>query len=134
MPIPMSGVMWGEGTHELDDDIADTRSLLNTFSKDVKARLKELTDRKKEAGKVLRSPKQPGGVKQIQRSHSENRGRQCTHPNFNPTTKRLRLHPLTFYLLTTPWLQPLIHHVDFSVIQPPSTGCSGLTFGNRHPL
>ena len=30
------------------------------------------------------------------------------------------MHPLTFYLLTTPWLQPLIHHVDFSVIQPPS--------------
>ena len=42
----------------LDDDIADTRSLLNSFSqtmKDIKARLKELTDRKKEAGKVLRN-------------------------------------------------------------------------------
>ena len=41
--------------HELNDNIADTRSLLNTSSqmtKDVKARLKELTDKKKETSKV----------------------------------------------------------------------------------
>ena len=44
--------------HELNDDIADTRSLLNTSSqmtKDVKARLKELTDKKKETSKVPRN-------------------------------------------------------------------------------
>ena len=42
-------------THqELDSDIADTRSLLDTsaqMTKDLKAQLKELTDKKKEAGK-----------------------------------------------------------------------------------
>jgi len=43
-------------THrKLDDDIADTRSLLNTSTqamKDLKTQLKELTDKKKEAGKA----------------------------------------------------------------------------------
>jgi hypothetical protein len=42
----------------LDDDIADTRSLLNSSSqtmKDLKAQLKELTDKKKEAGKAPRN-------------------------------------------------------------------------------
>ena len=46
-------------THrKLDDDIADTRSLLDTSSqtmKDLKAQLKELTDKKKEAGKAPRN-------------------------------------------------------------------------------
>ena len=41
--------------HKLDDDIADTRSLLNTSTqamKDLKTQLKELTDKKKESGKA----------------------------------------------------------------------------------
>ena len=46
--------------HKLDDDIADTRSLLNTSvqaTKDLKAHLKGLTDKKKEAagGKTQRN-------------------------------------------------------------------------------
>ena len=44
--------------HKLDSDIADTRSLLNASAqtaKDLKAHLKELTDKKKEAGKAPRN-------------------------------------------------------------------------------
>ena len=46
-------------THrKLDDDIVDTRSLLNTSTqamKDLKTQLKELTNKKKEAGKAPRN-------------------------------------------------------------------------------
>ena len=46
-------------THrKLDDDIADTRSLLSVSAqtaKDLKAQLKELTEKKKEAGKAPRN-------------------------------------------------------------------------------
>jgi hypothetical protein len=44
--------------HKLDSDIADTRSLLNSSAqtaKDLKAKLKELTEKKKEAGKAPRN-------------------------------------------------------------------------------
>ena len=46
-------------THRtIDRDIADTRSLLDTsaqMTKDLKAQLKELTEKKKEAGKAPRN-------------------------------------------------------------------------------
>ena len=48
--------------HKLDSDIADTRSLLNASAqtaKDLKAHLKELTDKKKEAGKAPRNSQAP---------------------------------------------------------------------------
>ena len=48
----------GTAHRKLDDDIVDTRSLLDISSqttKDLKAQLKELTDKKKEAGKTPRN-------------------------------------------------------------------------------